>query len=372
MANIKFVNNAWEGVFMNKNILKKKNIFNIFHLFFTILFILTFISTIFAKEIADMSSYGELKEVFSKLSQSYINNVVPTSISSDDCEYIYKNAKIANIKLKKDSALGKALINSHMNLLYDDIANDSNFIKLKNGFFNIQYNSSGFYYALDQDGNILTGFVNSENKRYFELDGNGNLITKDTTEDAIYYLIPAEGIAYGTLNNSPISIDGMVFNFDEQGRLEINENNIPSNLNSNLSLEKDEDITDSLIPTMNSDISFNRNTQYIGNWEYNQDNFSWYYYIANEQGTKTYLKNGAYKLHDNKFYMFDDTGRMKTGLIKYNSNTYYFKEYGADRGSLYTGKIHINGIPYEFDEQGIMISSMNKKMHVTSKSKYAK
>lgn len=357
---------------MYKNVLKKKKFFSIFHLIFTTLFTLTLTSAVFAKEVVDMSSYGDLKKVFSKLSQSYINNVVLTSISSNDCEYVYKKSNISNIKLKKDSALGKALINSHMNLLYDDIANDSNFIKLKNGFFNIQYNSSGFYYALDQDGNLLTGFVNSENKRYFELDENGNLITKDTTENAIYYLLPVEGIAYGALNNSPISIDGMIFNFDEQGRLEAYEKNVPTNVNPNSSLGKDEDIYDSLIPTVSSDISFNINIQYIGTWEYDQDSFSWYYYITDENGVKTYLKNGAYKLHDDRYYMFDDTGRMKTGLIKYNGNTYYFEEFGANQGALYTGKITIRGIPYEFNEQGIMISSMNKKMHVTSKSEYAK
>lgn len=102
-----------------------------------------------------------------------------------------------------------------------------------------------------------------------------------------------------------------------------------------------------------------------GSWYFDENTRNWYFLHIDMYGTVDFLKSGCYKIYslgETYYYMFDETGAMLTGLIRYNGGTYYFQETGLNRGSLYVGRIDLNGITYEFGKNGKMYRAMDKAM----------
>lgn len=312
-----------------------------------------------AEEISHIRTLDDLSDGFvkmdisTKLSPYRLSNTLMVSIIKSDYEFTRVESLIIGVKLKRETFLAKTLESSSVySDLYEFNAADPNYLKLKNGFFKFQNDNGNDFYAIDPDGNLLTGFVYAVNQKYYNFDNANNLTSSDSSDSAVYYFNNFPGPAYGTLNSVPITVDGIYYTFDTQGRLV---DGTPISFADN----------------SNNDVSL----PVFGTWEFNPDNRSWYYYRTDDYGNRQYLKDGVYKINvrgENYYYMFDENGRMKTGLIKYKGNTYYLQEYGMNQGAVYVGEITIRGVPYVFNEQGIMINSMNKDMKTTNNRRYTK
>lgn len=339
--------------------MKKFKKFLKINLLVTALLSMILATNIFAEEISHIRILDDLRDGFvkmdisAKLSAYRLSNTVLVSIIKSDFEFTRVESLITGVKLKRDTFLAKTLESSTIySDLYEFNSADPNYIKLKNGFFKLQNDNGNDFYAIDPNGNLLTGFVYAINQKYYNFDNANNLSSSDSADSAIYYFNNFPGPAYGTLNSVPVTVDGIYYTFDTQGRL------VDGTLIS-------------FAENSNEDVSL----PVFGTWEYNPDNKSWYYYRTDDYGNRQYLKDGVYKINvrgENYYYMFDQNGKMKTGLVKYKGNTYYLQEYGMNQGAVYVGEITIKGVPYVFNEQGIMISSMNKDMKTTNNKRYAK
>lgn len=329
-------------------------------LLLAVLLSFSLVINVFAEEISHITTLDDLNDGFvkmdvsTKLSPYRLSNTLLVSIVKSDYEFIRIESLLTGVKLKRDTFLAKTLESSSIySELYEFNSNDPNYLKLKNGFFKLQNDNGNDFYAIDPDGNLLTGFVYAVNQKYYNFDNANNLVSSDSSDAAVYYFNNFPGPAYGTLNSVPVTIDGIYYIFDSQGRL------IDGTLLSSIDNPNNDDVS---LPV-------------FGTWEFNPDNRSWYYYRTDDYGNRQYLKDGVYKINvrgENYYYMFDENGKMKTGLIKYKGNTYYLQEYGMNQGAVYVGEITIKGVPYVFNEQGIMISSMNKDMKTTNNKRYAK
>ena len=316
-------------------------------------------TNIFATEISHIRTLDDLSDGFikmdisAKLSADKLSNTMLVNIIKSDYEFIRVNSLITGIKIKRDTFLARTLESSSIySDLYEFNASDPNYLRLKNGFFKLQNDNGNDFYAIDSKGNLLTGFVQAVNQKYYNFDNANNLVSSDSSDSAIYYFNNFPGLAYGTLNSTAVTVDGIYYTFDTQGRL------------TNGALL-------SLANNSNNDVSL----PIFGTWEFRPENRSWYYYRTDDYGNRQYLKDGVYKINvrgENYYYMFDENGKMKTGLIKYKGNTYYLQEYGMNQGAVYVGEINIKGVPYIFNEQGIMINSMNKDMKTTNNKRYTK
>ena len=133
---------------------------------------------------------------------------------------------------------------------------------------------------------------------------------------------------YGIVWNTPITLNYVMYDFDAQGRV-IKE----TNLNGG-----------------------DTDSKNIGSaWEYDPANDKWRYYEEDATGNKQYLKNTVRGIKYNDqtyYYMFDENGYMRTGLVNYRGDVYYLQENGALKGSVFVGILTIGGKHYTFDEQG--------------------
>lgn len=83
-----------------------------------------------------------------------------------------------------------------------------------------------------------------------------------------------------------------------------------------------------------------------GSWQANkwfQEAGLWYHFDANGNAQKGWLKDT-----DGKWYFFAYNGIMQTGLIKVDEKVYYMN---AD-GSLFSGKMKVGTVEYDFTEYG--------------------
>ena len=321
---------------------------------------ISLVCSVQAEEVSHIRTLDDLSDGFvkmdisTKLSPYTLSNTMMITIVKSDYEFTRVESLLTGVKIKRDTFLAKTLESSSVySDLYEFNESDPNHLKLKNGFFKLQNDNGSDFYALDPSGNLLTGFVYAVNQKYYNFDNANNLVSSDSSDAAVYYFNNFPGAAYGTLNSIPVTVDGIYYIFDSQGRL------IGGTLLSSIDNPNTDDVS---LPV-------------FGTWEFNPDNRSWYYYRTDDYGNRQYLKDGVYKINvrgENYYYMFDEDGKMKTGLIKYKGNTYYLQEYGMNQGAVYSGEITIKGVPYVFNEQGIMISSMNKDMKTTNNKRYTK
>ena len=275
-----------------------------------------------------------------------VNNTVNNAILMTDYLFITndENVKIG-IKVAKDSTLGKSLVeNEVFNNMWAALPDDTRYVKLTNGFYKLQDNYNDHYYALDRNGTMLTGFVTTDNQKYYELDSNTGTIQEIQGQSgAKYYFYDSKDEFRGMLWSSPVDVNGMTYTFDEQGRV----------VKEEVTTVKELSIFDKNLSTTD------------GKFEYNPETNNWRFYKTGLDGNKVLATDGFYKINlggQDNYYMFDENGDMVTGFVRYQGNTYYLQEYGTNRGAVYTGEIFIKGINYIFDEKGVLINAMDKKM----------
>ena len=267
-----------------------------------------------------------------------IDFVVHTPISLEDYKWECdeKGEKIG-IEIRKDSSLGKALVNSTRHITRWQALADDAYIKLKNGFYNIEYLSGNYYFAFDNEAKLRTGFIETTSSTehvYIDIT-NSQFIEANSVPSAKYFLYDGVGLFRGIIWNQPITVKEILYTFDEQGRV-IKEEKVDVN-----------------------NLAFGNNVG--SNWQYDPIKSKWKYYNVDATGNGDYYKNGVYPisyLGKNLYYSFDSDGYMETGLKEIGGDTYYFQEEGDFAGALYTGQLIINRKIYEFDASGKMVRAM--------------
>ena len=64
--------------------------------------------------------------------------------------------------------------------------------------------------------------------------------------------------------------------------------------------------------------------------------------------------------------MLDSDGSVLTGFRTYNNKVYYFEEKSENYGAMVYGEKDINGIIYEFDQSGALVTNSNKPTKVVA------
>ena len=264
------------------------------------------------------------------------------TIPVQNYEYIWASANDSKgaiqyfAKVLKTSTLAKALMSSsEYSQYYKDL--DQNYIQIKNGIYSLQYLNQFYNYAFDFDGNMRTGIVSTtDDAKQFILDvNNGNLTQVSTIGKGKYYFYDGAGELYGVMWNQPITVNNVQYTFDANGKI----------------------LTE--IPVASA-VGLS-NTSSSVNWKYDPVSNQWKYASADANGQVTYYQSGAYPIQAEDgniyYYVFDDSGNMKTGLTEYQGKTYYLREDGPLRGAVWTGKITLNNKEYEFGENGELISA---------------
>ena len=251
-----------------------------------------------------------------------LNFIVDTAISDNEYIWTYDNDGVrSGILLRQDCDFAKALLNSDASKRCYEQIKDSEYVKLKGyGLFKIQYKDSIYYVGLDGNGILMTGFCrsnsqtkimtlgNSVNNKYDnknEKDKTNKKINVSSGEEATYYLYALDNNCIGLSWNKTITISGVMYSFDENGRV---------------SSIKDWSSTD-------------------GVWEYDIANDKWRYYRVDSDGNVEYFVNGMYEIKTNDNlcrYVFDKEGNMLVGIQNYNGQYFYMKEQGVYVGSIQT------------------------------------
>ncbi|MBR4315223.1 MAG: hypothetical protein IKP66_09965, partial [Lachnospiraceae bacterium] len=222
-------------------------------------------------------------------------------------------------KIPVENEIAKALIkNRDLNtkyILVDDGAN----VQIKNGLYRITDGILDAYYAFDENGRMLTGFmVTTEDTKTYSI----NPLTQEVEligypGPGKYYLMEA-GQYMGGMCTSPITFNNITYIFDQSGKVIMEIKNIIDN---------------------------------AGAWEYKADVNKWVYNKIDADGTITMLKDGVFAiptLDGIYYYIFDENGYMKTGLTEYNGQTFYLQEEGLLQGAVYTGDLFKDGKVYSF------------------------
>ena len=232
-------------------------------------------------------------------------------------------------RVSSDMPIAKTLIGLGLEGKNYKLVDGGKNIQLISGIYKAHYNSEIYYFAFDEDGKMMTGFVETKAETHkYTLDLNtGKMVDVGATEAAKYYFMES-GKYKGALWNQTITIDGVTYKFDEQGRV----------------IEEIKDIVDE-----------------AGEWDYDPQTDTWMYAEKDSFGNKQYLRNGAFAIpvqNNIRYYVFDENGKMKTGLTQFQGKTYYLQETGALKGSVYTGPVILGNMYYNFDGTGSLVSSM--------------
>ena len=248
------------------------------------------------------------------------------------------------VLLRRSSTLAKALLNSSdHSSRYKIVAGDNDNIVLKNGFYSIQREDGSYFYLLDKDGNIKTGFVNVDKLILSNVNTNTYTIEKIGEADGgKYYLLEESSYKRGQLYNQPITLNGVKYLFDDSGRI------------------TSETAEGNAVAFTGSDKG----------WRYDPVNNTWSYYAIDNEGKVNTYRDGAYPIaaadNNTYYYVFDENGLMKTGFVEYNGNTYYLREEGALKGSVYTGTLTLNNKNYIFDASGAMVTALSHTEEVNT------
>ena len=218
---------------------------------------------------------------------------------------------------------------------YDPLTNTwqytKNGHKLTNTFFTSNVSGANCWYAVDTNGNMLTGLVKK--------DG------------AVYYLQENGAEAGKLMACTTVNINGVVFETDAEGKI-IGDLSLFGNVLSIYDMDKQQAIAASVnangevIPIIEN----MANTQlvegfvHVGNGVFN--------YIIKDvdaTGKVTYRKAIGIVEIGGYYYYFDENGTMAVGLREVDGTLYYFCETGHKVGSVYTGYISVGGASYYCD-----------------------
>ena len=263
-----------------------------------------------------------------------IDFVVHSPITMAEYKWVYdEKGERTGIEIRKDSTLGKILVNSQTSVGRWQDTTDANYIKLKNGLYDVQYAGGAYYFGIDNNANMITGFIQTTDTtehRYIDMT-SGAFAGSFTMPSAKYFLYDGLGENRGIIWTVPITVNNVLYTFDAQGRV-INEQNLAKEASAESS-----------------------------RWEYDPTTNRWKYYNVDSTGKGEYYTNGVFPIElqgSTNYYLFDSNGYMETGLKEINGNTYYLQETGNFAGAVFVGKITLNGKEYEFDTQGRMVSAM--------------
>ena len=176
------------------------------------------------------------------------------------------------------------------------------------------------WYALDKNGNMLTGFINYQGR---------------------YYYLSEDENSKGQLQTGMITINGVSYNFDASGIYADELSKIPT---SGITLLGDDPLN------ILSGLS--------GRWLYDagSDKFMFMQITLNAEGLVVEQKLQGWSKIDGKVYYFDKQGNMLTGLVENQGKYYYLSTDQNNIGVLQTGEVSVNGVKLYFDpESGELI-----------------
>ncbi|MBR3288996.1 MAG: hypothetical protein IKI71_04465 [Lachnospiraceae bacterium] len=217
-----------------------------------------------------------------------------------------------------------------MNTKYAVVDNGEN-IQLKNGMYKISDGSKDLYYAFDNKGKMMTGFITVEEgaKSYTINIQSGQIEASGTIEAGKYYLME-NGEYKGALWNQSITINNVTYVIAGSGKI----------------IEEILNITDN-----------------TGTWLFDSTMNRWKYVKKNEDNTTSALTAGVYAIPNYNgiyYYIFDNNGYMMTGLVEFEGKTYYLQEEGVLTGAVFTGELIVGDEIYTFDSStGELIDKKN-------------
>ena len=262
-----------------------------------------------------------------------IQTILNTLIISEIGSWIYNPTEDTwGYKISADTEIGRALLaNNELKTKYA-LVDDGTHLQLKDGLYKIFDGVKDYYYAFDDKGVMMTGFITTteDTEMYaLNIEKNSIVYTGHPEEYGKYYLFEY-GALKGVLWNQPILKDGVYYLFDNTGKVVIEA----------VSLEG--------IP---------------GEWDISEETGRFRYKITKVDGTTTYATGGAYAipyLGQVKYYLFDEIGEIKTGLQDISGHRFYFQEQGLAIGSLFNGSILIGDKIYTFDAlSGYLIAELD-------------
>ena len=268
-----------------------------------------------------------------------VDTALIVDLTAENCDFDFgNNDELQGVRVKSDSLLGKVLLsNIEYSFMYSLIPNDSLHLKIKNGFYHVKYKKIDSYYALDDNGRVLSGFVYSDNKKNYGIKDNALIKISEESNLTIYYFYETEGANKGMLCPISFTRDNIHYEIDEFGRLQ--------SVQQVIGREKP---------------LYDYNMLAIeGNWDYKPNTNNWCFYQLDKDGNRVNIRDGIYKIKnaDGKeyIYIFDNDGNMRTGLINYGNSIYYLQEKGENRGAAVTGEVVFDEAIFIFNDNGIMI-----------------
>lgn len=218
-----------------------------------------------------------------------INFIDDTLIPESDSKWVLNsNGERIGIEVRKDSLVGQVFLTDAMHSSHYELTTDTNYIKLKDGMFNVSYLGSNFYFGLDSSGNLMTGFVETV-ANTVHLGANVNLSPVNASGKEKYYLYAENGVYKGIKWTTPIALMNIYYVFDEYGRV-ISETPITGRVGANIIISGQDGI-----------------------WQYDPINNYWTYYIVDVNGNKQQYKNGTYPINylgTMSYYTFDEYGKL--------------------------------------------------------------
>lgn len=169
------------------------------------------------------------------------------------------------------------------------------------------------WYALDNNGNMLTGFINYKGK--------------------YYYLSEAEETK-GQMQTGLMNINGVTYAFDDSGIYADELSKIPP-----------------IGITVLGGDPLNIVSGLSGRWLYDagSDKYMFMEMTLNDEGLVVEKKLQGWNKIDGKVYYFDKEGNMLTGLVENKGKYYYLSTNNQNIGQLITGEVTINGVKLYFD-----------------------
>ncbi|MBR3288594.1 MAG: hypothetical protein IKI71_02370 [Lachnospiraceae bacterium] len=214
---------------------------------------------------------------------------------------------------------------------YDPIKNNWQYMingePAKNMFFESNVSGVSCWYAVDADGNMLTGLVKA----------NGY----------IYYL-QENGVEAGKLMaNTIVNIGGVFFETDSEGKI-VGDISLISNI-ANV-YDMDQSIAANAGVAAQTAVTNFANTQTTEGFV-NAGNGVVYFMVpvTDAAGNVKYERATGIVQIDGLYYFFGDDGVMRIGLTQINGKTYYLAEDGLNKGSVYVGYITVGGVTYFCD-----------------------
>ena len=198
----------------------------------------------------------------------------------------------------------------------------------KNMFFESDVTGVSCWYAVDANGNMLTGLVKT----------NGN----------IYYLQEVGVEAGKLMANVVINIGGVLFETDAAGKI-IGDTSLISNIANVYDMDQSIAQSENATEVQQAVTNF-VNTQ-VAEGFVNGGNGEVYFMVpvTDAAGKVSYQRATGVVQIDGLYYFFGDDGIMRTGLTQINGQTYYLTEEGYNVGSVYVGYITVGGATYFCD-----------------------